>query len=330
MSNPFVNHFTRNRWALAPAAEAGAGSIDVDDGDTLAGLMFSDMEPEAAPEPEVEEAEIVPDEVEAEVEDDAEVEEPEEGDEDEEAVELKGQKADPENMWTVKVDGTEFDVSETELVAGYQRQKDYTQKTQALSNQMQEFNQGKEAQLTQLRDALAYYALPTTVEPKPEQYAGRPDAFMQAYGRWQKESTRQSEATNLLEQITTGQHQETLQRELVMLNEKLPEWSDPAAKEADISAMSKVGLERYGFTQDEIDQVADHRLLLLLRDASRVAQYEAKPVVMKRKTEIKPKLSAGTQVKSDPKAEANAKALKKLNTRGKADPDDLASLFYTS
>ena len=167
------------------------------------------------------------------------------------------------------------------------------------------------------------------MEPKPEQYAGRPDAFMHAYGKWQQESTRQNEASTLLDQITTGQHQETLQRELVLLNEKLPEWSDPSAKQSDLDAMSKVGLERYGFTQDEIDQVADHRLLLLLRDASRVAKYEAKPVVMKRKNEIKPKLSAGTKVKTDPKAEANAKALKKLNTRGKAAPDDLASLFYT-
>ena len=61
---------------------------------------------------------------------DEEEEEPsEEGDEDEEDEEPQ------EVVFTVKVDGEEIEVNQEELISGYQRNKDYTQKTQSLAEE---------------------------------------------------------------------------------------------------------------------------------------------------------------------------------------------------
>jgi len=71
-----------------------------------------------------------------ELEDELEDEELEEND-DKQPVETDGKK------YTVKVDGEEFQVTEKELTAGYQRQADYTREKQALKAQIEEFESEK-------------------------------------------------------------------------------------------------------------------------------------------------------------------------------------------
>lgn len=337
------------KWALfnttalcrAPADETGAGPADttdfsIDDGDALAAAMFSD-EPDETPAAKA-------DETPSEEADDPENPDADEGLSDEEkAAALEAKEAedaeaakiaaakeageDTEQVYTVKVDGKEFEVTETELLAGYQRQQDYTQKTQAVANERREFEQQRDAEIVELKNALAYHALPTAKEPRPEDFAGKPEEFMQAYGQWQQKTARQAEASQLLEAITAEENQRTLAREVGLLEKAIPEWADETTRNTEFAEMVKSGSERYGFTPEEIAQVTDHRLLLLLRDAAKGAALEAKPVVLKRKTEIKPKLSAGTKTKTNPNAEAHAKALEKLN-KGKAGDDDLENLIF--
>ena len=235
---------------------------------------------------------------------------------------------DTEEVYTVKVDGEEFEVTQSELISGYQRQRDYTQKTQAHSAQVQQWEQERQAEVGQLKNALSYYALPTAKEPRPEDFAGKPEEFMQAYGQWQQQSTRQSEAAQLLEAITAEETQRVLAREAGLLREKIPEWADETVRQAEYAKMTAVATDRYGFTPDEISQLTDHRLLPLLRDAMRMAEIDAKPVVMKRKTEVKPKLSAGAKTKTDHKAEAHAKAVAKLNSGKAMSEDDFANMLF--
>jgi len=318
MSNPqddLTTDFAEDDNALADAIfadEPAAQVVDVDD-------------PEAAAEAELAEGAEGQDDPDAEL-----------SDEEKAAKAAKDAEGDPEadpdfeteEVYTVKVDGEEFEVSQSELVAGYQRQRDYTQKTQAHSAQVQQWEQEREVEVGQLKNALAYYALPTAKEPRPEDFAGKPDEFMQAYGQWQQQSSRQSEASQLLEAITAEETQRVLEREAGLLQQKIPEWADETVRQAEHTKMVKSASDRYGFTPEEVAQVTDHRLLLLLRDAARVAEIDAKPVVLKRKTEIKPKLSAGAKTKTDPKAEANAKAVKKLNSGKELSEDELADVLF--
>ena len=236
---------------------------------------------------------------------------------------------DTEQVFTVKVDGKEFTVPESELVAGYQRHEDYTQKTQHLSNERRAFEQERQGEVEQLRNALAYYALPSAKEPRPEEFVGKPEQFMQAYNQWQQQSTRQAEASQLLEAIVADEKSRTLDREAGLLQEAIPEWGDETVRQADYANMMQAASDRYGFSPEEIAGVTDHRLLILLRDAARGAELLSKPVVLKRKTEIKPKLSAGAKVKTDPNAEKQKKALWKLKSRGDISGKDAEALLFT-
>jgi len=255
-------------------------------------------------------------------------------DEEKAAKDAEGENEDPdadpdaELVFTVKIDGVESEATESDLIASYQKEAVHTKKFQALADDRRAFEQEREAELGQLKNALSYYALPTAKEPRPEDFAGKPEEFMQAYGQWQEQSARQSEAAQLLEAINTQENQRVLEREAGLLREKIPEWSDETVRQAELAQMATVATDRYGFTPEEFSQLTDHRLLPLLRDAMRMAEIDAKPVVMKRKTEIKPKLNAGAKTKIDHKAEAHAKAVAKLNNGKEVSDDDLTNMLF--
>lgn len=250
---------------------------------------------------------------------------------DETEGEGKGEEA--EKVYTVKVGGEEFEVTESELIIGYQQKRDYTQKTQALAEQRRAFEQERQGEMGQLREALAYHALPTAKEPYPEDFAGQPDQFMQAYGQWQQQSARQAEAAQLLDAIVEDEDRRTLEREAGLLLQAAPEWADENVRQADRAKMEQFASERYGFSPKEIAQAPDHRLLLLLRDATEgaelKAELEAKPVVLKRRTEVKPKLNAGTKTKTDPNAGKQKKAFVKLKSKGDLSGTDAEALLFT-
>lgn len=313
--------------------------FNTDDGDALAAAMFADdpeaqakpASPEAAKAAGVEVDDEKPnadDSPDGELSDEEKAAKAEKDAADAQAAKDADPDAETEQVYTVKVDGKEFEVTESELLAGYQRQEDYTQKTQAVAAERRAFEQERDAEIVQLRNALAYHALPTAKEPRPEDFAGKPDQFMQAYDNWQQQTARQTEASQLLDAITAEETQRVLQREAGLLQKAIPEWADETVRQADHAKMVKSASDRYGFTPEEIAQVTDHRLLLLLRDAARVSELDAKPVVLKRKTEIKPKLSAGTKNKTNPSAEAEAKSLKKLNNGGTLSEDDLTNVLF--
>ena len=72
--------------------------------------------------------------------------EPEQEKEEEQPDDSKEEESDTtdnEPTYKVKVDGEEIEVTQEELLRGYMRQKDYTQKTQALAEQRRQFEQYK-------------------------------------------------------------------------------------------------------------------------------------------------------------------------------------------
>ena len=132
-----------------------------------------------------------------------------------------------------------------------------------------------------------------------------------------------------MDEIVSDEHRRTLEREAGLLKQAIPEWAEETVRQADYANMMQVASDRYGFTPEEIAKVTDHRLLILLRDAAKGAELDAKPVVLKRKTEIKPKLSAGAKVKTDPNAEKQKKALGKLKSSGDLSGKDAEALLFT-
>ena len=256
--------------------------------------------------------------------------EKDEDDEGDDATPKNAKESDDETTYTLKVLGEEIEVSESDLIKGWQDNAANTQKAQAHAETVRDFEAYREKEVGLLKEALAYHALPTANEPRPEEFAGRPSEFMEAYGKWQKDAERQTLADNTLKAIEADEAQRVLVREAGLLQEKIPEWSDESVRQADYASMSKVASDTYGFSPEEIAQTTDHRLLMLLRDAARVAEYESKPVVLKRVVNTKQGLSGGTKGKTPAADSAHAKAVKKINSGAKPNGEDLAdALFYS-
>jgi hypothetical protein len=65
-----------------------------------------------------------------------------------------------------------------------------------------------------------------------------------------------------------------LQAEQQKLQEKLPEWRDPKVRDAETHAIAKTLLDA-GYSQEELGTLADHRALLIARDAMRWRTQQA-------------------------------------------------------
>jgi hypothetical protein len=103
--------------------------------------------PEVEPE-EVEELETVLEESEPEVQEtEGELEESEV--ETEESEIETDEEEETEDYYAVKIDGEEYQVTQEELIGGYQRQKDYTKKTQSLAEE-RKANEAKSTELESL------------------------------------------------------------------------------------------------------------------------------------------------------------------------------------
>lgn len=220
------------------------------------------LEPEEATQ-EVEELDEAPvDGVEAEDEAD------EPGDEDESAEQ-------EERTYTVKVDGTEVEVTESELLNGYSRQADYTKKTTELAQVRKAF-EAERAAVQNERQLYAQYLGQLAQATKPQ----RPDyeAIANEHGteaamraRLQYENAmeqygaltaEQQAAQRKFQETQAAQHQEWLRGEQEALVNARPEWRDPDtyAKDAREIEDFAVGL---GYTPEQLSQVS-HRDILVL------------------------------------------------------------------
>lgn len=287
---------------------------EITDGAALAALLYEDVPADKPAEDVAQDAPPAADEGAKE----AEAQEPESKEDD----------AAEEPVYVVKMDGKEFEITESELLQGYQRQADYTRKTQELADQRRQHQEQSAAEIAALKRAAGFYALPTSVEPKPEDYPGQPDKFVAAYNEYRQGEERRTKAAQLLEHLTAEETRRVVARELDLLNAVLPEWATPSVRDADLSRIREVGTSRYGFSEDELASVTDHRIILLLRDASRVAALDSKPIEMQRKTAIEPKMKPGTKAKMNTVEIKRKVAMDKLKSSGRLSNDEQVALLF--
>lgn len=192
----------------------------------------------------------------------------------------EGQEEEPPKI-TVKVNGEEIEVTLDELTRGYQRQADYTQKTQKLSQARQaqeaEFEAVKQERakyaklLTQL-DARLQQSLPN--EPNWDQLRDTdPVAFASQWAQHQRVQQERAvirqEQERLAEQQANEQQQQLqshIASEAAELVKAIPEWKDPAKARDEKRALLEYGLS-LGFSEEDLNNVYDHRAVLALHKA---------------------------------------------------------------
>ena len=220
--------------------------------------------------PEEAEVEAEDTEIEAESEVEAEEEEPEEAE----------QEPDGTEYHRVKLDGTEYEVTLDEALAGYQRQQDYTKKTQALAEEKKQVQAEQEAAK---QDRLRYQQnLEHLVQQQQSQQPVEPD-WDQLYEtdplEWmkQKENFRSQKEQNLelqqqyfqMQQQQQQEQQEQMKAHLSQqhqtLMDAIPEWLDQKVMQQEKAQIRDYAVNTLGYSTEEISQVYDARAVQALR-----------------------------------------------------------------
>lgn len=245
-------------------------------------------------------------------ENDAESDE-ESDDDDDDADDDASDESEDAKKFTVKVDGEEFEVDQDELVRGYQRNADYTRKTQELAEIRREATAEQEG----ARDLRLRYEAALSVVEERLMAAINPDVDMDALyeadpAAWMRETqarqARQVEAERIREERERihAMHQEEmlearkeyLQGQVSRVVELIPEWRDRERAKAERLAIRDFSKEAYGFSDEELSKVTDARIVALMRDAKLYRDIKSKtstvkPFKRQPSGGIKPKQSRG-------------------------------------
>jgi hypothetical protein len=303
---------------------------------------------EAAPEEVEESTEETQDESSEEVSEDEEdsVEDEKESEEESEEDEVEEEP----DVYAVKVDGEELEVSLDELISGYSRHSDYTRKTQEIASersQMAELQQQWSNEITQAQaerqqyiEALGQFVQQSMVgleqytntdwetlrEEDPIAFVTKKDEFRDAQERVRQAQAQQGIERQKQEQEFTKVKHLALQEEHKRLIEAVPEWNDPEKRETLAKELSSYALSQ-GFKKEELQELIDHRSLIVLMKAQK---YDAlqKSDVKSKKLKNKPKVirsGKGTNKKSDTAKAKRIASMKRLKESGHV--DDSIALF---
>jgi hypothetical protein len=213
-----------------------------------------------------------------------EAEEPEIEAESEEVETEEGEpeevEQEPDKYYRVKLDGTDYEVTLDEALAGYQRQQDYTKKTQAIAEEKKQVQAEQEAAKN---ERLQYQQnLENLVQQQKAQQPQEPD-WEQLYEsdplQWmkQKEEFRSQKERNLelqQEQFRMQQQQQQEQQEQMKthlsqqhqeLIEAIPEWQDPNVMQQEKAQIREYAVNTLGYSVEEVSQVYDQRAVRALR-----------------------------------------------------------------
>ena len=285
------------------------------------------------------EEEVLEDESEEEVEEESEEEESEEDESEEE----------PE-VYAVKVDGEELEVSLEELVQGYSRHSDYTRKTQELASQRDEMAQMQQqwaseisqaqAERQQYIDALGQFVQnsmggleqfqnvdwETLREDDPIAFVTKKEEFRDAQERLRQAQSEQQNEYQKQQQEVAKMRQLAIQEEHAKLVKAVPEWNEPEKRNKMASELSTYAVNQ-GFTKEELKQLIDHRSLIVLMKAQKYDALQNSDVKAK-KIKNKPKViraGKGTNKKADSQKAKRIASMKRLKETGHV--NDSVSLF---
>ena len=309
------------------AAQSFASMLDAQEGvDTGAEAQPEEGQPDSESE-EVESAETQDETEESSEEVEGEEEEAEE-------------EAPRDEKFVVKVDGKEIEVPKEELIRGYQREADYTRKTQKLAEERKivesEFQQvrGEREQyaqvLGQLQNKLREFE---PQEPDwnrlevedPTEYARQWTSHQRRQQQKYAVQAEQMRLQQLYQVESQKQIQNVLAQETAVLKEKIPEWNSPEKAKAEGKALMEYG-QNLGFTEQELNSISDSRALLALHKAWKYDQMMSKRPEFQAKIKKAPKMvSSGSAGSVSSKSSDINNAKKRLAQTGSV--RDAASLF---
>ena len=322
--------------APTPAGSAVQGHMNMAEAaDALVGMLPDEGQEDSGESQLPEEGAAGEDELLTDADADSNETDPEQSEEDE-----NSEEEEQPQVFTVKVDGKEVEVSLEELQKGYSRTQDYTRKTQ----QIAEVRKQTEAELQAVRAEREQYAQLLGALEAQIQQAAQPNIdwdrlYQEDPIEWvrQRELMRENQEKNaaiqsekqrlsqLSQQEQLQQRNQILQQEQEALIAAIPEWKDPKKAAAEKAMLVQFG-QKAGFSPDELKNVVDHRAVVMLRKAALYDQMMSKRGQIKPVTNNGPKPAkpgAAGRVSSNTEA---MRAQQRLAKTGRV--DDAADAIY--
>lgn len=228
---------------------------------------------------------------------------------------------------------TTIEVDQKELIAGYQRQADYTRKTQELSAKER---QAFEVVTNEIEKSRSYYVeqarLARAAVAQLANLKSDDELAVLAHqdpAAWVAEQQRAKAINGFMQNLEHGMQAEAAQSKQ-MQAAKLQQtfghaWQVLSEKGIDRPKLQSIyeKAQKYGFSQEDFSGVYDPRVVLMMRDAVAYQELKNKQPEVSKNAANAPKLPPSRQ--PVPHSEA---VIKKLDSRfkgGKAKLDDLAA-----
>lgn len=183
---------------------------------------------------------------------------------------VEEEESEQPQLYTIKVDGEDTQVTLEELQNGYSRQRDYTRKTQELAQQRKAI-EAQQQEVSQ-KDAIYSQLLPKMEATLKGELGNEPDwnalyeadpiAYVREKDIWneKKQKLQSVQAETLrLQQESQAEQQKKLQQFVEYGNqqllEQIPEWQDNEMASKEKMAIRDYGVNVLGYTPQEMDSV---------------------------------------------------------------------------
>ena len=212
------------------------------------------------------------------------------------------------NLHRLKVNGQEIEVSLDELKAGYSRDSDYRQKTHSLSmekrdleSQKNSLRQSYDAKLSELNELIAT-ADATVRQQQGSQdlqrlYEEDPTQAAKLDFELRQKQVQLNEMKTKAREAQAKQYNDFLETQRELAATKIPEYSDPS-KADQFKLNMRNSLRGYGFNDEEIGSLADHRFLMVAKDAMSYQSLKDKRPIVQKKVANAPKVVKSGVAKS--------------------------------
>ena len=307
-----------------------SGSISVNEAiDRLLPQEEAEANPqeEAVNEPE-EEAQV------SETTEQEEVYEEDISDEGEEVEDTTDQEDDDEEaeeevqLYKVKIDGEEAEVTLEEALSGYQRERTFHKRMNEVSQKSKAI-EAESAETKRLRDQYAegLQQLEQALRvPEPnweelrrtktnEEFASIHAEYQIQQNNLAKVQQQQQAIRSQQQAEVQAQYQNHLKAEFDTMLDKIPTWRDEKVREAERSKVISYAKSQMGYTDDEIAQASDHRAIVTLRKAMLYDELMGGKTQAKKKVKTAPKMvKAGSpKTKSEVVSKRNQDMMKRFN-----------------
>ena len=221
--------------------------------------------------------------------------------------ETQTETEEPE-LHRIKVSGQELEVSLDELKAGYSRDSDYRQKTHTLGLEKKDLESEKgslrqtyDSRLSELNDMIStadsFIRQQQGSKDLHKLYDEDPTSAARLDYQLREQKSQIDGMKSKANEAYQRQYSEYLDAQRQLAAATIPEYSDPN-KTDQFKTNMRTTLRGYGFNDGEIGGLADHRFLMVIKDAMSYKSVKDKRPIAQKKVANAPKVVKAGVAKS--------------------------------